>query len=181
MDDIADTDPALAYLEPLLLARNLFGRFFDVTARAGDAFKRRLAARGVAFGDLDGDGLIDAVVNVNDSEAFALRNTTRLAGTGVTVRLRGTRGPRDGIGAKVTVVTPDGVRQTALASHAGSYLSSGGGGAPLHFGLGEASRCESVTVEWPDGRTQKQDCGEGAVVTLEQTAASSARTPPKPR
>ena len=56
MDDIGDSDPELAFEEPMMIARNLFGRFYDISGRAGPAFGDPVAARGVAFGDLDGDG-----------------------------------------------------------------------------------------------------------------------------
>ena len=154
MGDISDSDSALAYREHLLSARNLHGRFFDISERAGPVFKERFAARGAAFGDLDNDGRIDILVNVNNSQAFALKNTTSNAREHVTVHLLGAHSNRDAIGAKVTVETSDGVRQTAFRSNAGSYLSSSGDSG-LHFGTGDASCCKSVVVRWPDGSAQQ--------------------------
>lgn len=169
MDDIADTDPALAYREPLLLARNLFGRFFDVSRRAGPVFQSELAARGVVFGDLDNDGLLDVVVNANDAQALVLRNTTRPAGNRLTVRLEGTTDNRDAIGAIVSVRSSDGVEQTAVRSNAGSYLSSNGD-LDLHFGLGQADCCELVSVRWPDGSMQQLTDVEGQSLLIRQPA-----------
>ena len=50
MDDIALSDDALAHEEPLMLARNLFGRFYDVSRQAGPVFQQPFPARGIAFG-----------------------------------------------------------------------------------------------------------------------------------
>ena len=46
MDDIERTDPALAYREPLLLLRNLFGRFYDRSRRAGTDIRRAKSGAG---------------------------------------------------------------------------------------------------------------------------------------
>ena len=151
MDDIADSDPALSHQEPLLLARNLFGRFYDAAPDAGDVFQNPVAARGVAFGDLDGDGRVDAAVNVNDSPALILRNGSE-AGVGLTVRLEGAPPNRDAIGATVQVRNSRGVEQRGFRGGAGSYLSASS--PDLHFGLGAGARCESLKVRWPDGSTQ---------------------------
>lgn len=168
MDDIEHSDEALAHEEPLLLARNLFGRFFDASSKAGPVFERRLAARGVAFGDLDRDGRVDAVVNVNDGEALVLRNQSD-SGQSVTIRLEGAGSNRDAIGASVRVRAEDGREQRAFRASAGSYLSSNAD--DLHFGLGDSSRAEHVHVSWPDGSTQAISGQEGSLIVIRQPAA----------
>jgi len=73
MDNIQLTQPAVPYLEPLLLMRNLgAGRFADASADAGPPFLEPRASRGAAVGDLDNDGALDAVVNVNGGRALIL-------------------------------------------------------------------------------------------------------------
>ena len=147
MDDIEHSDEALAHEEPLLLARNLFGRFFDASSKAGPVFERRLAARGVAFGDLDRDGRVDAVVNVNDGEALVLRNQSD-SGQSVTIRLEGGRlESRCHRGVSFASAQRTGREQRAFRASAGSYLSSNAD--DLHFGLGDSSRAEHVHVSWP--------------------------------
>lgn len=59
MDDIEESDPTLSYREPMMLLRNVHGRFFDLSSSAGEAFAQPLAARGAAAGDLDNDGDVD--------------------------------------------------------------------------------------------------------------------------
>ena len=167
MDDIGDSDPALAREEPMMLARNLFGRFYDVSGRAGPSFDRAIAGRGAAFGDLDQDGRVDIVVSVNDGPALILRNTSE-AGNALAVRLEGFGPNRDAIGAVVRIRSSDGVEQTAFRGSQGSYLSSSS--PDIHFGLGEGQRCESISVRWPDGTTQTVlDPGDG-LITVRQTA-----------
>ena len=169
MDDIEHSDEALAHEEPILLARNLFGRFFDVSSKAGPTFERRLAARGVAFGDLDGDGRVDAVVNVNDGEALILRNQSD-AGHSITIRLEGAGSNRDAIGASVRVRTEDGREQRGFRASGGSYLSSNAD--DLHFGLGDSVRAERVQVSWPDGSTQSISGEASGLIVIRQDTAS---------
>ncbi len=166
MDDISDSDPALSHEEPLMLARNLFGRFYDVASQAGPAFQRAFAARGAAFGDLDGDGRIDVAINVNNGNAVLLRNVSG-SGNGVTVRLVGEGQNRDAIGAGVRIWSSTGPQQHAFRGSAGSYLSASS--PDLHFGLGEGGRCESIEVSWPDGTTRTVSRPEGALVVIRQT------------
>ncbi|MCX6626704.1 MAG: VCBS repeat-containing protein [Candidatus Solibacter sp.] len=61
MDNIELSQPAVRYLEPLLMLRNVKGKFEDVSKFCGPAFQRPMAARGAAFGDLDNDGFVDVV------------------------------------------------------------------------------------------------------------------------
>lgn len=168
MDDISDSDPKLAHEEPMMLARNLFGRFYDVSGQAGPAFATSFAGRGVAFGDLDGDGRLDAAVNVNDDSALVLRNVSS-GGNSVSVRLEGSGSNRDGIGARVTVTMPGGPRQQGFRSSAGSYLSSNS--PDLHFGLGPADTCESIAVRWPDGSVQILPCPNGHRIVIRRTGS----------
>ena len=167
MDDIGLSDEALAHNEPLMLARNLFGRFYDVSRQAGAVFQRPFPARGIAFGDLDGDGRVDAAVNVNDGPALVLRNVSN-AGTGLTVRLVGTGRNRDAVGAIVQVKNGEGVEQRAFRGGGGSYLSATS--PDIHFGLGESGLCEWITVRWPDGSTQTVTAPDDPLVVVRQAA-----------
>lgn len=151
LDTVELTTPHVAYRQPLLVARNLRTRFADVSSTAGPAFAVPRASRGLAVGDLDGDGLVDAVVNTLNGPAVVLRNVTRQAGHWIGVRLTGTTSNRDGIGASIEVTTPDGATRMATVSTTGSYLSANDRTA--HFGLG-ASSVRSVRVRWPSGTVQ---------------------------
>ena len=143
MDDIERTDPALAYREPLLLLRNLFGRFYDRSRQAGSAFAEPRAARGAVAADLDQDGLLDLVVTTNDGPAVILRNVTTETGNWL--------GVQAAVGSTVRMKLPSGRELHGYVNPAGSYLSSGS--AHLHFGLGRETP-ESVTVRLSNGRSQ---------------------------
>ena len=152
MDNIEQTQPALRYLEPLLLMRNLNGRFQDVSAQSGAPFRKSLAARGAAFGDLDNDGFIDVAINCNDGNALVLRNQ----GNGnrwLIVNPIGTVSNRDGIGARIHVVTESGLNQYAMVGTAGSYLSSND--KRVHFGLGPDKVVALLEIFWPSGIVQR--------------------------
>jgi enediyne biosynthesis protein E4 len=108
---------------------------------------------GVAL-DLDGDGDLDIVTNefngppqvlVSD---LAQRHRLRF----LEVRLRGTRSNREGLGARVTVVLPDGRRLLKVLDGKSGYLSQSD--LPLYFGLADADHAGATEVLWPSGRRQ---------------------------
>lgn len=152
LDTIEHTSPHLRYQEPLLLARRTGARFVEASTGGGDVFTRRVSGRGLATGDLDGDGRVDAVVTTLDGRALVLRNVTAGAGHWLGVRLEGRRSNRDGIGATLEVVSASGATVYATVSTAGSYLSSSDRTA--HIGLGPATGVERVIVRWPSGIVQ---------------------------
>jgi hypothetical protein len=151
MDNIELTQPYLHYLEPPLLLRNLKGRFEDVSAGSGAIFRRPMAARGVAFGDLYNDGSIDLAINCDDGDAVIARNRGS-ANHWLTVDTEGTRSNRDGIGAVLHLVSETGQEQYVMVSTAGSYLSASDKRA--HFGLGAAKMVRRLEIRWPSGTLQ---------------------------
>ncbi len=140
MDDIERSQPNLRYEEPLLLLRNLFGRFYDVSSKAGAAFQVARAHRGAAIGDLDNDGRLDLVVGVNDGAAVLLRNVASKENHWIGFEVEAV--------ARVVVTDSDGVERLRSAGPTGSYLSSSDPRA--HFGLGRAT-ASRVEIRWPDG------------------------------
>lgn len=169
MDTISLDNPQLSYEQPLMLARNLQGRFEDVSGQGGAAFQRRYAARGAAFGDYDNDGDIDIAVNVNDGAPLLLRNNSR-GNRWIIVDLEGTASNRDGIGATVRLDNDSGNSQYAFVSTASSYLSASGGRA--HFGLGTAGKIRSIEIRWPSGRIQTlRDVEANQILTVHEPPA----------
>ncbi|MBM3737204.1 MAG: VCBS repeat-containing protein, partial [Acidobacteria bacterium] len=114
MDDIALTQPAVSYLDPPLLMRNVNGKFIDVSASSGAPFRMPLPARGAAIGDLDNDGWLDIAMNCNDRAPVILRNR---GGPGHWLQVDAPPG------STVAVRTSAGLVQHGFASTAGSYLS----------------------------------------------------------
>ena len=109
------------------------------------------SSRGVAFGDLDDDGLPDLVVVNVDEAAAVFRNASE--GRGVTLQLVGTRAPRDGTGARVAFSTGDGVRRVREAHRSGSFLSSND--PRVQLGAGGEAAVLDVVVRWPGGETER--------------------------
>jgi hypothetical protein len=142
LDNVEAIDHSLHYLEPPLLALNRNGRF----ERAASGVTNPIAGRGLAFGDLNNDGWMDAVVTVLGGRPLILMNRGGNQHW-LSITLRGTRSNRDGLGARVRVNG-----QTRYATTAGSYLSASD--KRLHFGLGSA-RTASVEIAWPSSIRQK--------------------------
>jgi hypothetical protein len=134
---------------PLQLHRgDAGGHLSDVSSKAGAPFQELHLGRGLAAGDLDNDGRIDAAVVVQDEPLVYLHNRTPQAGHFVTLGLEGRWSNRDAIGARV-VVEAGGRRRVAWRCGGGSYQSAGD--PRLHFGLGSATRVRRVDVLWPSG------------------------------
>ena len=154
LDTIELTSPNLRYREPMLLLRNTNGNFRDVSAASGTVFEKPWVARGMAIGDLDNDGRLDAVVTTNDGPAHLLRNETPGGNHWLLLNLVGHRSNRDGIGATLEVETAGG-KQCATVTTAGSYLSSSD--KRVHFGLGESTEAAKIVIRWPSGVVQTLD------------------------
>ncbi|HVI08842.1 MAG TPA: CRTAC1 family protein [Candidatus Binatia bacterium] len=151
LDNVEKTNPQLHYREPMMLLRNTGNGFADVSAASGSAFQQAWAARGMAIGDIDNDGRIDAVVATNGGALHVLHNETSTSNHWLTLKLIGHRSNRDGIGAVVKLTTKSGA-QWVTATTASSYLSSSD--KRVHFGLGTNASAENVEVRWPSGILQ---------------------------
>ena len=140
------------YRQPTLLYRNLgTGRFADVSGTAGPGFSVSRPSRGLATGDLDGDGRPEIViVNMNETPTVLKNLGTRR--NGVAVRLTGTKSNRDAIGARCTIEA-GGRRQLQEVTSGGSYFSQNS--MALYFGLGSSDAVDSITIRWPSGTVQK--------------------------
>ena len=152
LDTIELSFPNLRYREPMLLAWNAGHRMVDVSALSGDVFRQAWLGRGMAVGDLDNDGRLDAVVTTNDGPVHVLHNETETANHWLILKLVGHRSNRDGIGADVRVVTAQ-AAQLATVSTASSYLSSSD--KRVHFGLGTETVARTVEIRWPSGAVQR--------------------------
>src|SRR6202047_2184282 len=140
----------LRYKEPMLLARNTGKKFVDVSLQSGDIFQKAWVGRGLALGDIDNDGRLDAVVTGNDGALYVLRNATPTQNHWLSLLLIGHKSNRDAIGAEVKITTAKGI-QMATVTTAGSYLSSID--KRLHSGLG-SEKTASVEIRWPCGNLQ---------------------------
>jgi hypothetical protein len=139
------------YRQKTLLYRNLGnGRFADITESAGPGFTPRRPSRGLATGDLDGDGRPEIViVNMNDKPTL-LKNTGPRQNA-IAVALAGTGSNRSAIGARCTIEA-GGRKQMQEVVSGGSYFSQNS--LTLHFGLGKSEKVDRVEVRWPKGEKQ---------------------------
>jgi Flp pilus assembly protein TadD len=174
---VSDGRPLFPWKMPLqVLAQGADGLMRDVSAGAGPAFAVPRLARGLAVGDLDDDGRLDAVALDQDAPLAVLRNTSDPSTPGLTIKLEGTQSNRDAVGAVATVTLADGSKQVLARVGGGSFQSASDG--RLHVGLGAgAGRVDEVEVRWPSGRVERFGRlesgrahrlreGEGVVVTV---------------
>jgi len=151
LDTVEQQYPNLHYREPMLLVRNTGQGFVDVSADSGRVFHQSWVGRGMATGDIDNDGRVDAVVTTNEGPIYILRNETPTQNHWLTLKLVGHKSNRDAIGAEVKLVTAKGP-QFATVTTTGSYLSSSD--KRVHFGLGPESVAQSIEIRWPSGIVQ---------------------------
>jgi hypothetical protein len=146
------------YRQKTLLYRNLgHGRFADITESAGPGFAPRRPSRGLAVGDLDGDGRPEIViVNMNDKPTV-LKNVGPRQNA-IAISLTGTKSNRSAIGARC-MIEAGGRKQIAEVVSGGSYFSQNS--FTLYFGLGKAEKVDRIEVRWPSGETQSWSGVEG--------------------
>jgi hypothetical protein len=132
----------------LLHRNNRDGTFSEVAAQYGSALMEERASRGTAFGDIDNDGDVDIVVNDLDSAPQLLRNDGGNKNNWIIVKTIGTKSNRDGIGARVKVVSGE-LTQIDEVRSGGSYISQND--LKLHFGLEKRASVDLIQVRWPSG------------------------------
>ncbi len=113
-----------------------------------------LGTRAGVATDLDDDGDLDLVTNEFNGRPQVLISdlAQRHHVHSLKVRLRGTRSNREGLGAQVTLVLPDGRRILKVLDGKSGYLSQSD--LPLYFGLADADHAGAIEVRWPSGRRQ---------------------------
>lgn len=137
--------------QPLLFRNLMNGKFERVGSAPRSALANTYTGRGLAVGDLDGDGRLDLVLNNIDSKPAILRNVSNSKAHWLDVRLVGdpaAKSPKDGVGSIVFVTTGK-LRQRADLVSGAVYCSQND--MVLHFGLGSASKIDKLEVQWPNG------------------------------
>src|SRR5713101_4392866 len=143
------------YEEPRILYHNLGkGAFADISAGAGPGISARASSRGLAIGDLWNDGRISAVITNLNAVPSLLVNQVRSANHWIGIRTVGTKSNRDGIGARISVTA--GTRTLVDEVRSGSSYNSSSD-MRVHFGLGSATKLNSVQIRWPSGLPEHFD------------------------
>ncbi len=145
--------PGAGYQQPKILNINQGdGTFCDASQQAGPALQEKRVSRGVAIGDLFNDGNVDVVVEDLDGPPMVLRNKGLPGRHWVSFELAGTKTNRLAINARIKI-TAGGMTQTSQVLSGASYLSQND--LRQHFGLGSATKIDSVEIDWPSGTVDK--------------------------
>ena len=153
-DDINKVQPKITYaMAPKLFRNDGRKKFTEVTKRSGKPFQRPIVARGTAYADYDNDGDLDILVTTNGGPAYLLRNEGGNQNRFLRIKTVGLASNPNGLGAKVSVILPDGTRLWQQVHSGSSYCSQSE--LPLTFGLGRNDKAERIEIEWPSGKVEK--------------------------
>ncbi len=167
--------PGAEVRQPNTVFRNLgaSGKWAALTDEAGFVPSTATRHRGCALGDFDGDGRIDIVVTSMDANAELWMNRSPNSAHWLDIALQGVKSNRDGIGARIKVVTKSGTQynhQTSSVCYASSSLGL------VHFGLGPDSTVLKVEITWPSGAVQAlENVDADRVLKVTESTAAIAK------
>jgi enediyne biosynthesis protein E4 len=145
-DKVEKHSSDVKYEEPLLLFHNNGRTLGNVSADAGPVFQERFAARGLALGDFNNDGAVDALVAINNGAPLLLKNNAATENHWLGLRLIGKKANPDAIGARVSW-TAGGIKRSRLHVGGGGYLSAHD--PRIVLGLGTQAKIEKLEIRWP--------------------------------
>lgn len=153
----------------VLALRNLRdGKFAAVPVPVAEAWHR-----GLAVGDLNGDGRMDLLISRLGESPLMLLNTSRTGAHWLQVRLQGRRSNRQGLGARVKLTDASGKVQWNIVTSAAGYASASE--AVAHFGLGEEGGRVRLEIQWPSGVVQTSESLVDRGVVVEEPERSPAK------
>lgn len=161
------------YAQRNQLLTNSGGRFMDMSAANPALCGMPNVGRGLACGDIDGDGATDLVTTAIAGPVRVYRNVCPDRGHQLQIRAIDPRWNRDAFGAEIVVMAA-GQRRLRVLTAAGSYLSSS---SPVsHFGLGPSMTFDAVEIKWPDGLVEQFPGGAAdRVMTLRRGEGKSSK------
>jgi hypothetical protein len=152
-EEIERVQPKVKFKQAPHLFRNLGQKKFeDVSLKVGTQFSRPIVARGAAYGDVDRDGDLDVLLTENHGPAYLFRNDGGNRNNFISIRTKGVKSNRDGIGAVVRVESASG-KQWSTVRSGSSYCSQSD--LALTFGLGKDATVSAIEIEWPSGQKDR--------------------------
>ena len=152
-EEIERVQPKVKYRQPPHLFRNTGkGRFEDAIQNVGAQFSRPILARGAVYGDYDRDGDLDVLFTENHGPAWLYRNDGGNANNFISIRTKGVKSNRDGIGAVVRIASAGG-KQWSMVRSGSSYCSQSD--LALTFGLAKDTQVSAIEIDWPSGQKDR--------------------------
>jgi len=140
----------VGYAERPFLFHNLKnGKFEEIAEKSGPALAKKYVGRAALAADFWNRGREDVLMTVMDGSPVLLRNEVPSPGHWLRIKTIGHRSNRDGFGAQVEI-TAAGFKQYAEVRSNSSFESASD--PRLHFGLGTATRVDSISIHWPSGQ-----------------------------
>jgi enediyne biosynthesis protein E4 len=169
LDNIAQFSDR-TYGEPNTVFRNLAnGKFEDASSKAGPDFQKAAPHRGAAFGDIDNDGRVDAIVTVLNEKAKYFHNISRNNNHWILLKLIGRKSSRMALGAQVRITGEDGLKQYNEVTTAVGYACSSD--SRVHFGLGASRTIREIEIRWPSGiRQTLGNVAADQILEIQETA-----------
>src|SRR5438093_709333 len=134
-----------------LFRNNGNGTFTDVASTVGVEAKKGGAGTDASFIDYNNDGFLDLFVcngAGNKTGPYLLFRNNGNRHNWLEVVLRGQQSNRGGIGAKLTLTAGG---ETQFREYTGQQHYMGQNHTPVHFGLGQATSVNTLTIQWPSG------------------------------
>jgi hypothetical protein len=173
--ELVKSEAIEGFRQAMLLHRNLGGgKFEEVSKASGLRELPKFSSRGAAFGDLNNDGLIDAIVTNLGDKPLVLLNKSKSANPKILFKLVQNGKNKDAVGARLTLKTDKRAAFQEVQAGA-SYISQND--FRLHFALREGEKIEAVEIRWSDGKIEKiTDVPPDRIVTIRQGKGVVAAT-----
>ena len=143
----------VGYAERPFLFHNLKnGKFEEIGQRAGSAFARLYVGRAALTADFWNRGRQDLLFSNLEGSPVLLRNEVPSPGHWLRIKTVGAKSNRDGFGAQVEIAAEGSTRSAEVRAES-SFESSND--PRVHFGLGSATRVDTIVIRWPSGQVEK--------------------------
>ncbi len=152
-DEMYGPSKILTYRQKPLLLQNNRGILKIWPDNPSPALSTPRVGRGLATGDIDNDGAVDIIASNIGDNAYLLHNNAGARNHWIGIRTQGTRSNRDGIGAKIEIISESGQAQYYTVNTAGSYLSASD--RRVVAGLGAEASARLIEIRWPSGVVQR--------------------------